>query len=175
MKTFRTFRGLGVGIGLVTAVALAGCAETPRPINATSPTVTYNYRTDSELVQANQNATSYCAQYSTYPQTRTVTNNSDGSRTVVFDCVATSPVASTPVMTTPVVTTPVMTTPVVTTPVVVAQVPAGMRYTYRTDQELIQASQTAGAYCARAGSMPMTSTITTNVDGSRTVTFQCAR
>ena len=175
MKTFRTFRGLGVGIGLVTAVALAGCAETPRPFNATSQTVTYNYRTDSELVQANQNATAYCAQYSNYPQTRTVTNNSDGTRTVVFDCVATSPVVSTPVVTTPVVTTPVVTTPVVTAPVVVAQAPAGMRYTYRTDQELIQASQSAGAYCARAGSMPMTSTITTNVDGSRTVLFQCAR
>ena len=46
-------------------------------------------------------------------------------------------------------------------------------YTYRTDQELVQASQTAGAYCLRYGSQPMTSSIVTNPDGTKTVTFQC--
>ena len=47
------------------------------------------------------------------------------------------------------------------------------RYTYRTDQELMQASQSAGAYCQRHGTQPMTSTTMTNSDGSRTATFQC--
>jgi len=46
-------------------------------------------------------------------------------------------------------------------------------YTYRTDQELVQASQTAGAYCQKYGSQPMTSSMVTNPDGSRTVTFRC--
>jgi hypothetical protein len=58
-----------------------------------------------------------------------------------------------------------------------AQAPPHPRlsYTYRTDQELVQASQTAGAYCAKYGSQPMTSTMATNPDGRRTVTFQCGR
>jgi hypothetical protein len=47
-----------------------------------------------------------------------------------------------------------------------AQAPPHPRlsYTYRTDQELVQASQTAGAYCAKYGSQPMTSTMATNPD-----------
>jgi hypothetical protein len=151
MNTMRTLKGLG--IGLVAAASLTACAVTPepRPVQASNPTVTYNYRTDQELLQANQNAASYCAQYQTAPRTRTVTNNADGTRTVVFECIGTVPptVAST-------------TTTVVP--------PPGMRYTYRSDQELIQASQTAAAHC---GSYPMTSTIVTNMDGSRTVTFSC--
>ena len=46
-------------------------------------------------------------------------------------------------------------------------------YTYRTDQEMVQASQTAGAYCQKYGSQRMTSSIVANPDGSKTVTFQC--
>jgi hypothetical protein len=46
-------------------------------------------------------------------------------------------------------------------------------YTYRTDQELVQASQTAGAYCLQYGSQPMTSSIVANPNGTKTVTFQC--
>jgi hypothetical protein len=58
-----------------------------------------------------------------------------------------------------------------------AQAPPHPRlsYTYRRDQELVQASQTAGAHCAKYGSQPMTSTMATNPDGRRTVTFQCGR
>jgi hypothetical protein len=151
MNTMRTLKGLG--IGLVAAASLTACAQTPREIHASNPTVTYNYRTDQELLQANQNASSYCAQYQTAPRTRTVTNNADGTRTVVFECVG--PVSPTVASTT-------------TTTTVVP--PPGMRYTYRSDQELIQASQTASARC---GTYPMTSTIVTNADGSRTVTFSC--
>jgi len=120
-------------------------------VQASSPTVTYNYRTDAELLQASQNAITYCGQYQTTPtpRTGTITKNADGSKTVVFDCVG----------------------PVVATPAPV--VPPGMRYVYRTDQDLVQASQTASAYCARTGSLPMTSSIVTNADGTRTVVFQC--
>jgi hypothetical protein len=48
-----------------------------------------------------------------------------------------------------------------------------LTYTYRTDQELVQASQTAGVYCQKYGSRPMTSTMVMNANGTRTVTFQC--
>ena len=48
-----------------------------------------------------------------------------------------------------------------------------LSYTYRTDQELVQASQTASAYCLKYGSQPMTSRMVTNSDGTKAVTFQC--
>ena len=142
-------------------VSAAACAQpvttstAPVAVQASTPTVTYNYRTDAELLQANQNAITYCGQYQTTPRTGTITNNADGSRTVVFDCVG------------PVVAS--------TGPTPVPVVPPGMRYVYRTDQDLVQASQNASAYCARTGATPMTSSIVTNADGSRTVVFQCSR
>jgi exopolysaccharide biosynthesis predicted pyruvyltransferase EpsI len=138
-------------VALLAAGALVSCAELPssqRPVQSSNPSVTYNYRTDQELLQANQNATAYCSQYQTAPRTANITNNSDGSKAVVFECVRTTLPAPPP-----------------TAP--------SQSYTYRTDQELVQASQTAGAYCQKYGSQPMTSSMVANPDGSRTVTFQC--
>ena len=138
-------------VALLAAGALVSCAELPssqRPVQSSNPSVTYNYRTDQELLQANQNATAYCSQYQTAPRTANITNNSDGSKAVVFECVRTT-----------------LSAPLPTAP--------SQSYTYRTDQELVQASQTAGAYCLKNGSQPMTSSMVTNPDGSRTVTFQC--
>jgi hypothetical protein len=136
------------------AGALAACAELPsssqQPVQSSNPSVTYNYRTDQELLQANQNATAFCSQYQTAPRTTNIRNNSDGSKAVVFECVRTALPAPPPPPATP-----------------------SQSYTYRTDQELVQASQTAGAYCQRYGSQPMTSSMVSNPDGSRTVTFQC--
>ena len=152
----RHFRGLS--IALLAAGSLAACAQTvptpPQAVQATSPTVTYNYRTDQELVTANQGATTFCNQYQTVPRTSNITNNSDGSKTVVFECVRTTAALPAPA--------PVPVSP-------------PLSYSYRTDQELVQASQTASAYCSQNGALPMTSRVTTNADGSRTVTFQCAR
>ena len=141
-------------IALFAAGALAACAtfsSSQQPVQSSNPSVTYNYRTDEELLQANRNATAYCNQYQTVPRTGNITTNSDGSKAVVFECVRTAlpaPPASPPA-------------------------PPSLSYTYRTDQELVQASQTGGAYCAKYGSQPMTSIMTTNPDGTRTVTFQC--
>ena len=140
-----------LSITLLAAGALAACVPTPssqQPVQSTTPSVTYNYRTDQELVTANQNATTFCSQYQTAPRTATLTNNSDGSKTVVFECVRTALPAPAPVN-------------------------PNLSYSYRTDQELVQASQTASAYCLQNGSLPMTSRLATNPDGSRTVTFQC--
>ena len=110
--------------------------------------MTYNYRTDQELIQANQSATTYCSQYQTAPRTANITTNADGSKAVRFECVRTT-----------------LPAPAPTTP--------SQSYTYRTDQELVQASQTASAYCPQYSSQPMTSSIVTNSDGTKTVTFQC--
>ena len=154
---FRRFRGLGVALlaGGVAAACGSMPTTTSQPVQASSPSVTYNYRTDQELLRANQNATTYCAQYQTAPRTGAVTNNADGTRTVVFDCVRTAAVP--------------MPAP--------APVPINpnLSYNYRTDQELVLASQNAGAYCQRYSAQPMTSTVMGNTDGSRTVTFACAR
>jgi len=149
IMAFRRFRGWN--IALLAAGAVASCGPLPssqQPVQASNPSVTYNYRTDQELLQANQNATTHCSQYQTAPRTANITNNPDGSKAVVFECVRTTLPAPPP-----------------TTP--------GQSYTYRTDQELVQSSQTASAYCLKYGSQPMTSSIVTNANGTRTVTFQC--
>jgi exopolysaccharide biosynthesis predicted pyruvyltransferase EpsI len=138
-------------IVLLASGAVAGCGTMPssqQPVQSSNPSVTYNYRTDQELLQANQNATTFCSQYQTAPRTANLTNNSDGSKTVVFECVRTALPAPAPVN-------------------------PNLSYSYRTDQELVQASQTASAYCLQNGSLPMTSRVVANPDGSRTVTFQC--
>jgi hypothetical protein len=148
----RDFRRVNVwAVALLAAGAVASCTLSPssqQPVQSTSPSVTYNYRTDQELIQVNQRATTYCSQYQTAPRTASITNNADGSKAVVFECVRTTSPA-----------------PPATTP--------SQSYTYRTDQELVQASQTAGAYCLSQGSQPMTWRMGTNADGTKTVTFQC--
>jgi exopolysaccharide biosynthesis predicted pyruvyltransferase EpsI len=148
----RCFQRVNVwSVALLAAGAVASCAELPssqQPVQSSNPSVTYNYRTDQELLQANQNATVFCNQYQTAPRTANIRNNPDGSKAVVFECVRTALPAPAPAS-------------------------PNLSYIYRTDQELMQASQTAGAYCAKYGSQPMTSSMVTNTDGTRTVTFQC--
>ena len=80
--------------------------------------------------------------------TATLTSNADFSKTAVFKCVRTAVPAPAPVN-------------------------PNLSYTYRTDQELVQASQTASAYWLRYGSQPMSSSMMANSDGTRTATFQC--
>ena len=144
----RRFRGLNIALLAAGAVACGQLPSSQQPVQSTNPSVTYNYRTDQELLKANQNATTYCSQYQTTPRTAGLTNNQDGSKTVVFECVRTALSAPAPVN-------------------------PNLTYTYRTDQELVQASQTASAYCLKYGSQPMTSRMVTNSDGTKTVTFQC--
>ena len=149
ITTFRRLRGLS--IAMLAAGTVAACTQVPssqQPVQASNPSVTYNYRTDQELLRASQNATTHCGQYQSAPRTATLTNNADGSKTAVFECVRTSVPAPAPVN-------------------------PNLSYTYRTDQELVQASQTASAYCLRYGSQPMTSSMAANSDGTRTATFQC--
>ena len=138
-------------VALFAAGAFAACAAFPtsqQPVQSSNPSVTYNYRTDQELLQANQNATAFCNPYQTTPRTSSITTNADGSKAVRFECVRTTLPAPAPT-------------------------PPSQSYTYRTDQELVQASQTASASCPKPSSQPMTSSIVTNSDGTKTVTFQC--
>lgn len=145
-----------LALATVVSGTVAGCVASsgPRQVRAENPSVTYTYRTDQDLLQASQNAANYCAQYQSVQRTSRISNNSDGTNTVIFDCVKTTTVAAP-----------------VPAPVPVPASP-GMTYTYRTDQELLDASRNAEASCMRYGT-PMTSTITTNPNGTKTVIFQC--
>lgn len=142
-----------------TAGLLASCAPGPRAaqtMQQSNPSVTYKYRGDQELLNANQQAAAYCNQYGTVPRTANLTNNPDGTNTVIFECVKTGPsTAALPPM------APLPPNPALT-------------YTYRSDQELLDAGRRADAYCMNYGQrMVATSNIVTNLDGTRTATFQC--
>jgi hypothetical protein len=50
-------------VAVLAAGALTSCApfrSSEQPVQSSNPSVTYNYRTDQELIQANERATTYC-------------------------------------------------------------------------------------------------------------------
>jgi hypothetical protein len=144
-------------VAVLAAGTLAACSSPgPRQVKVDNPSVTYTYRTDNDLLKASQQASAYCSQYGSVERTSRITNNGDGSNTVIFDCVRTTTSAA-----------------IVPTP---APVPAPMgtpmSYTYRTDQELLDASRNAEAYCMRYNGS-LSSNIVTNANGTKTVAFSC--
>ena len=146
---------------MLAALGLASCAPAtmpPQQVQASNPTVTYKYRGDQELIHANQNASAFCSQYQSVPRTANLTNDSDGNRVVVFECVPPAPaqvaVASPPV-------------------VVGVPAPSPLVYSYATDQQLLNATHNAQSYCQSVGTPQMTSVVVNNPNGSRTVTFHC--
>lgn len=138
---------------VLVGLTVASCApqySSPTQVQANNPSVTYKYRNDQELAQANQSAATYCNRYQAAPRTMNFSNDPDGSRTVMFECVQTSPMASAPQQSNP-----------------------NLTYTYRTDQELVAASRTAQTYCMNNGSQQVSSHIANNANGTKTATFQC--
>lgn len=162
MPSHRTpFHALMVGlIAATSAGMLASCApanRAPETVSVSNPSVTYKYRGDQELLRANQQAAVYCNQYGSTPRTVNLTNNTDGTNTVIFDCVK--------------VAAPM--TAVSPMPPLPPSNPALM-YTYRNDRELLDSSRRADAYCMQYGQrMVATSSIVTNADGTRTISYQC--
>lgn len=159
-----TVRSLAKTVALCTAATaaaamLASCAPGPRAaqtVAQSNPSVTYKYRGDQELLGANQQAAAFCNQYGTAPRTASLTNNADGTNTVIFECVKTGASTSALPPMAPLPPNPALT------------------YSYRSDQELLDAGRRADAYCMNYGQrMVATSNIVTNLDGTRTATFQC--
>jgi hypothetical protein len=103
------------------------------------------------LLQAQQNAVTFCNQYGSAPRPARFTSGSNGQSNVVFECDPNLARAA---------------------PRQQAFDP-NLTYSYRTDQELLDASWSAQAYCMNNGSQRAGSNIRTNADGSRTVMFQC--
>ena len=48
-----------------------------------------------------------------------------------------------------------------------------LTYTYRTDRELMDVSRNAQAYCLNSGASQVVSSVVSNGNGTKTVTFQC--
>lgn len=138
------------------ALLMASCVSTrssPEQVEASNPTVTYKYRNDDELIQANQRAITFCEQYpSSLPRTASFSNDPDGSKIVVFECVPAGAFAAPPAR----------------------QPNADLTYSVRTDQELLDASREAQIHCLNNGLPEMDSNITVNSNGSKTVTFRCS-
>lgn len=135
-------------------VMMASCASprtSPKQVATSNPTVTYQYRNDDELVQANQRAITFCEPYQSLPQSTSFSTDAEGRKVVVFECVRDLQANR--------VDSPDST----------------LRYSYRTDQQLLQLSRDAQVHCMKIGQPEMTSNIVVNADGSRTVTFQCNR
>jgi hypothetical protein len=159
------YRTIAAGIIAATAASvLASCApanRAPETVAVRNPAVTYKYRGDQELLRANQQAAAFCNQYGTVPQTINIISNPDGTNTVNFECTKGAPVT---------VATPAPALPMVAPGVV----NPGLTYTYRSERDLLDASRRADSYCMQYGQrMVSTSSIVSNVDGSRTATFQC--
>lgn len=139
---------------MAAAVLTASCASTPssspRQVAENNPTVTYQYRTDDELIQANQRAISFCEPYRTLPRAQHFSENSEHQKTVVFECVSSMQIAP------------------------IRQPDSELRYDYRSDQELLDVSRNAQIQCRDSGRPEMSSSVVVNPDGSRSVTFHCS-
>jgi hypothetical protein len=141
---------------VLATVAVASCAPSHslEQVKASNPSVTYEYLGDQELLQAQQNAVTFCNQYQSAPRPARFTSGPNGgSNNVIFECDPNLPAAAPP------------------------QRASGsnLDYTYRTDQELLDATRSAQTYCMNNGSQQAVSNIRTNTDGSSTVIFQCTR
>jgi len=140
-------------LGATVMVVTASCASTlssPRQVAASNPSVTYQYRNDDELIQANQRAISFCEPYHTLPRTQHFSEGTDHQKNVVFECVS-----------------DLQTAPM-------SRPDSELRYDYRTDQELLDVSRNAQVQCRNIGKPDMHSTVVTSPDGTRSVTFHCS-
>ena len=140
--------------GLSAALVLAACGSSrysePERVAASNPTVTYEYKSDQDLIQANQRSVTFCEKYGSIPITSRFDTDSHGAKTIYFECV---PKES-------------QTRPL-------PEYVPNLAFTYRTDQELMSAARNAQIYCMNSGARQVFSNIVVNADGSRTVVFQC--
>lgn len=141
----------------ILAVGLGACVAPmppPQQIDATEPKVTYSYATDQDLIEVTRKAETYCAKYATWPRNSGITQGPDGTKSVQFTC--DRPIAAAP-------------------PPPPRPVPPTVSYSYRTDRELVEVSRSAQAYCQQFGASARSGHVTQNVDGTRTVAFDCHR
>ena len=144
---------------ILIATLAAACAPMyPRAeqVESEPPSVTYEYNSDAGLLEANNKARDYCAQYASTPSIQgTIRDNGSGEHTVEFQCIKTAAVVLAPDLQ--------------VYPAPPAQ-PTG--YVYSTDSQLLAAMQSADAYCGQSG-LSATTSIDTNPYGAKTLNFRC--
>ena len=163
-NTHRFLKPSVCALTMLAALMTASCGpqySAPQQTQSSNPSVTYKYHNDQELVQVNQSAAAYCSRYQAVPRTANFTNDPDGSKAVVFECIQTPPQVVYPQTSQVVYPQPQYNSNILT-------------YNYRTDQELLDASRNAQTYCRNSGSQQVISNIVTNSDGSKTITFRCS-
>src|SRR3990172_11565714 len=148
----RFLKGNVRAAAVLAGLIVASCGpefSSPEEVQTSNPSVTYKYRSDQELVQANASAATFCNRYQSVPRTANFATDPDGSRLVIFECV---PPSGAPPL----------------------QYNANFPHNYRTDPELLHLSRNAQTYCRNSGSQQVISNIVTNSDGSKTITFRCS-
>ena len=73
----------GSNVVVFECVSTPMAAASPNPPNSN---LTYNYRTDQELLDASRNAQVYCVNRGSPEMGSTIVGNSNGSKTVTFRC-----------------------------------------------------------------------------------------
>ena len=154
------FLPVGVqGCVVLAALTVASCtspsssssSHSLQQVEATNPSVTYEYAGDTQLLEAQQKAVAFCSQYQSTPRPARITSSSDGgANNVVFECDPNLPVTAPPVVT-----------------------GSDLTYSYRNDQELLAAWRNAETYCTGTGRQAAVPDVHTNPDGSKTVVFRC--
>jgi hypothetical protein len=154
VSSIRLNTAAAAAAAILAGLAVAACTPqytAPVQVKATNPSVTYTYHTDPELIQANQSAAVFCSRYQSVPTTVRFGAEANGGRSVVFDCVPAGQPAPQ-----------------------VAQFNSNLSYTYRSDQELLDGSRNAQAYCMNNGQQQTVTNIAVNANGTKTATFQCS-
>ncbi len=103
--------------GAASSCVASSSSHSLEQVRASPPSVTYAYDDDEELLQAEQNALTFCSRYNSTPEPARITSSSNvGTKDVTFECGPNPPAA-----------------------VVVPQPVPGpnLTYSYRTDQELL--------------------------------------
>lgn len=148
-RAMRWFTPVGLGSLAMLAGACAQQPPPPKQVDASNPSVTYTYQGDQGLIDANQNAMTYCLKYQSVARTARLDDAAGDARTVVFECL----------------------------PTIQATVPPPLNtktaYSYRTDQELLDASRNAEIYCRQNGPGRAVTTAVVNADGTKALSFRC--
>ena len=161
---------------VATAASLAACTVRPREpeaVSSTKPTITYSYTDDRSLMEATRKAEAYCGPYNTWPRTDAFYNRPEGGRNVTFVCDQPRTAALVQPQSAVIVSQPAIIAAPVATAVPVS--PPAVAYSYRDDRGLVEANNLAARYCMGYSAQARSTLVQANVDGSKTITFDCVR
>lgn len=153
---------------LVAAAGLTACVAAPREpeaVSSTKPSITYSYTDDRSLMEASRKAETYCAPYNTWPRTDNFFSRPEGGRNVTFVCDQ----PRTAALVAP------QSAVIVSQPTAAPMTPAAVSYSYRDDRGLVEANNMAARYCMGYSAQARSTLVQSNVDGSKTITFDCVR